>query len=275
MRGTAAAAAAHELVEGDQSLPAAAQRPPSSLKTFTWGFRQAAHLLALTSAEGQWTNWTAFTEADLEAAATRDARSGGFPYLILSLDGTWVGASAVPVPFAKIVVEVEFAPAAALDASVTLPVAATVQVSATLGFNARSRSCKGAQCGTLGLLVSKTSSSLSVRTFRDFNNATFYNTMAEYFLAPSARPRLFPLIDRLITDSDLENEQLGLAALSGLGYTGMGSSHANGPETKAVFGKANLQWTTTGMRESNPSPLSPPSPPMFSSANLSVHLTCL
>jgi hypothetical protein len=146
-------------------------------------------------------------------------------------------------------VEVEFAPdasGAGAAASAAPPVVATVQVSATLGFSARVKTCK-AQCGTLGLLVSKTSASVSVQTFREFNNATYYSTMAASSLAPSARPQLFPLIDRLITDSDVDNERLGLAAMSGLGYTGMASSHANGPQTKAVYRKVGLQWTSDGM----------------------------
>lgn len=242
VRGTAARK------DGDQSL--SVQRPPR-LHSFSWGFSQTAHLLALSAKEGEWTNWTAFTHADLEAAATRDTRTAGFPHLVLSLDGTWAGASTVPAPFAKAVVEVEFAPTVAPDTSVTLPVTATIQLSATLGFSARSKSCVEAQCGTLGLLVNKISTALSVITFREFNNANYYSIMAKASLAALARPRLFPLIDRIITDSDVENEQLGLVALSGLGFTGMASSHANGPDTKAVFSKASLQFTTTGMRESD------------------------
>lgn len=240
VRGTPAAA--HE-----DGRPLAARRPPS-LHTFTWAFSQTARLLTLDSAEGEWSNWTAFTSADLKAAAARDTRTSGLPYLILSLDGTWVGASGVPELFSLAMVEVEFAPDAsgAGAAASAAPPVATVQVSATLGFSARVKTCK-AQCGTLGLLVSKTSASVSVQTFREFNNATYYSTMAASSLAPSARPQLFPLIDRLITDSDVDNERLGLAAMSGLGYTGMASSHANGPQTKAVYRKVGLQWTSDGM----------------------------
>lgn len=242
-RGTAA----HRTHAGGPHDDLQPMHPPHapSPRTFSWGCRQTGHLLALTSAEGEWTNWTEFNGEDLKTAAAADKRTGNLPHLILSLDAVWdVGASTVPLPFATAIVEVEFAPAA------SGPTVATTKVSATLGFAAGGKSCK-AQCASLGLLISKAAGPISVLTFRDFNNATYYGMMAASYLPPSARPRLFPLIDRLITDSDLDNERLGLAALAGLGYTGMGSSHAHGPHTKSEYGKVGLQWTSTGMRETD------------------------
>ena len=218
--------------------------PAFEPNSFTWGFGQMEHLIKLESAEGAWSNWTAVSTADLKVAAARDARTGDLPNLLLTLGGTWTGTSATVLPpFALAEVDVEFADEQLAGAALSRrpPPVASVQLSATLGFKVT----RGARSANLGMLLSKVSKSLSVQTFREYNTDTFWGEFPTP-LPPAARPKLFPLIDRLITDSDVENEHLGLAALAGLGYTGLGCSFSNGPHTKAVFTKAGLQWTSSG-----------------------------
>jgi hypothetical protein len=94
-------------------------------------------------------------------------------------------------------------------------------------------------------MLASSDKAVAFQTFREYNNATFYSGFPTP--APGARlPKLFPLFERFIGDSDLDNERQGVEALGRLGYTGLDSTFANGPATKAVFVKAGVPWTTTG-----------------------------
>ena len=197
---------------------------------FAWAIVQLGRTMhPVSAAAGEWSNWTDFTAADAKLAASHPHQSASLERLILTVRMTW---KPPPAEFATAHVQIEFTRGTAVA---TGP--AVKQVAATLGF--RPLALGSVPGANVGLMVAP-GSALGFETYREFNNRTFFRAFPP---APVKRPRLFPLMDRLIGDDDIDGERQGVDALGRLGYTGLQSGYANGPSTKAVFMKAGIQWT--------------------------------
>ena len=206
---------------------------------FAWTIAQlhSRKLQPITAEAGEWSNWTDFTTVDVKAASAAEPnmREPGFGYLVLGVETLWTPA---PTAYATARVEIEFSRTQTSDATSGDP---SVQVAATLGFRPLITSVLKSRSAVLGLMIPPGGNIVDVQTYREFNNRTFYRAFPP---APAKLPRLFPLMDRLIGDDDIDGERLGVEALSQLGYTGLSCMFANGPNTKTLFAQAGVPWTT-------------------------------
>jgi hypothetical protein len=197
----------------------------------------------VSAAVGEWSNWVDFSVDDvkaLAAAATNTRQPPSFGRLIVSLRVV-LGEDTATYLTAN--VELQFT----RDVAAADPAAKefTHQLESTLGFHPR-LNCTTHQPETrLGIMLAPGNGTDAFQTFRQYNNATFYGSFPSV-VHQSRLPKLFPLFERFIGDSDVDNEKQAVAALGRLGYTGLSSTFANGPNTKAIFSAAGVQWVTAG-----------------------------
>jgi hypothetical protein len=205
---------------------------------FAWTIAQlhSRKMQPITAEVGEWSNWADFTTADAKAASVAEPnmREPSFGYLVLGVETLWTPA---PTAYATARVEIEFSRTGTPDATSGPP----AQVAATLGFRPLIAGVLKSPSAVLGLMIPPGRNTLDFQTYREFNNRTFYRAFPP---APAKLPRLFPLMDRLIGDDDIDGERLGVEALSQLGYTGLSCMFANGPNTKTLFAQAGVPWTT-------------------------------
>ena len=224
-----------------RATPTAINREVSApAEQFAWTIAQlhSRKMQPIAAEAGEWSNWTDFTPADAKAASAAEPnmREPSFGYLVLGVETLWTPA---PTAYAMARVEIEFSRKTGTpDAPSGPPVA---QVAARLGFRPLIAGVLKSPSAVLGLMIPPGLDSLDFQTYREFNNRTFYQAFPP---APAKLPRLFPLMDRLIGDDDIDGERLGVEALSQLGYTGLSCMFANGPNTKALFAQAGVPWTT-------------------------------